>query len=57
MINRQNYIDTAGILVVVIVYSVIAFLFDLLIRVVQRRVVRWSESDQGSAQVGSALGG
>lgn len=56
MINRQTYLDTAGILVIVILYSLIAFLFDLLIRFLQRKVLRWTERDQVSAHVGSVLG-
>lgn len=56
MINRQTYLDTAGILVIVILYSIIAFIFDLLIRSVQRRVLRWTDRDQTSSHIGSILG-
>lgn len=56
MINRQTYLDTAGILVIVILYSLIAFLFDLLIRFLQRKLLRWTERDQLSTHIGSVLG-
>ncbi len=56
MINRQTYLDTAGILVIVILYSIIAFLFDLLVRFLQRKVLRWTERDQLSTHIGSVLG-
>lgn len=56
MINRQTYLDTAGILVIVILYSIVAFLFDLLIRFFQRKMLRWTERDQLSTHIGSVLG-
>lgn len=56
MINRQNYLDTAGILVIVVLYSIIAFLFDLLIRFLQSKLLRWTERDQLSTHIGSVLG-
>lgn len=56
MLNRQTFLDTAGILVIVVIYSVIAFLFDTLIRLGQRRLLRWTGRNQLSSQVGSVLG-
>ncbi|MFI6289606.1 ABC transporter permease [Streptomyces sp. NPDC051018] len=56
MINRQNYLDTAGIIVIVVIYGVIAYLVDVLIRIGQRRLLRWTERDQMAAPVGSVLG-
>lgn len=56
MLNRQTFLDTAGILVLVVIYSLIAFLFDTLIRIGQRRLLRWTGRNQLSSQVGSVLG-
>ncbi|MDT0196476.1 ABC transporter permease [Arthrobacter sp. AB6] len=56
MLNRQTFLDTAGILNLVVIYSLIALLFDFLIRSVQRRILRWTERDQMSSHVGSVLG-
>lgn len=56
MLNRQTYLDTAGILVIVVIYSIIALLFDLLIQFAQRRLLRWTERSQLSSHVGSVLG-
>ncbi|MFJ4175213.1 ABC transporter permease [Microbacterium sp. NPDC089696] len=56
MLNRQTFLDTAGILVIVVIYSLIAFLFDTLIRIGQRRLLRWTGRNQLSSQVGSVLG-
>lgn len=56
MLNRQTFLDTAGILVIVVIYSLIAFLFDTLIRIGQQRLLRWTGRNQLSSQVGSVLG-
>lgn len=46
MIVRQQYLDTAGILVVVVVYSLLALLLDRAIVVTQRPLTRWTHRDQ-----------
>ena len=43
MIVRQIYLDTAGIIVIVLIYSTLALLFDQLIRKVEKRLTRWTE--------------
>jgi ABC-type nitrate/sulfonate/bicarbonate transport system permease component len=57
MINRQSYLDTAGILVVVLIYSCLALLLDRIIRLVELRMLRWTSRDAGEGQVASVLGG
>lgn len=43
MIIQQMYLNTAGILVVVIIYSVMAIIMDQIIRFVESRLTRWTE--------------
>lgn len=56
MITRETYLDTAGILVLVIIYAIIAFLFDLIVQFLQRRGLKWTERGQLSSHIGSVLG-
>lgn len=43
MIVQQMYLNTPGILVIVVIYSCLAVLFDQLIARVEQRVTRWTE--------------
>jgi ABC-type nitrate/sulfonate/bicarbonate transport system permease component len=45
MIVRQQYLDTAGILAVVVVYSTLALLLDRAIVIAQRPLTRWTHRD------------
>ncbi|GAB3582865.1 ABC transporter permease [Amycolatopsis endophytica] len=56
IINRQNYLDTAGIVVLVVVYAIIAYLVDLLIRLGQGRLLRWTDRGSAASSVSSVLG-
>lgn len=42
MIVRQTYLDTAGILVIVLIYSVLALTLDLVIRYAEAPLTRWT---------------
>jgi len=43
MIVRQIYLDTAGIIAIIIIYSILAITFDQIIRIVEARLTRWTE--------------
>lgn len=45
MIVRQQYLDTAGIIVVVLIYSLLALALDILIRNAERPFTRWTERE------------
>lgn len=56
MINRQSYLDTAGILLIVLIYSLLALFFDTLIRLLEGRITRWTERRPRAGAVGALLG-
>jgi ABC-type nitrate/sulfonate/bicarbonate transport system permease component len=56
MIIRQAYLDTAGIVVVVLIYSCLALVLDWIIRKLQERLLRWTERERRSGLVGSIVG-
>ncbi|MCD6317942.1 ABC transporter permease [Candidatus Aerophobetes bacterium] len=43
MIVQQIYLNTAGIIAIVIIYSLLAISFDQIIRKIESRVTRWTE--------------
>ena len=43
MIVQQNYLKTDGLIAIVIIYSVIAFIFDRILCVVERKLTYWTE--------------
>ena len=43
MVIQQNYLNTPQIIVVVIIYAVMAILFDKLIQFVQRKLTYWTD--------------
>ena len=45
MIVRQMYLDTPSIIAVVLIYSVLAIILDQIIRVIERRITRWTERE------------
>jgi len=51
MIVQQQYLKTDGILAVVILYSILAYLLDMLIAFLERRLTVWTE--RRSKQAGS----
>lgn len=52
MIVQQQYLKTAGILAIVIIYSVLAFLLDRVIAFAERRVTGWTERRAEKAALG-----
>lgn len=56
MINRQSYLDTAGIMVIVIIYSLLALTLDRIISYGERRFLRWTERRPGTGMVASLTG-
>lgn len=48
MIMQQVYLNTAGIIAIVIVYSFLAITLDKLIQVLQDRLTRWTERSEVS---------
>lgn len=46
MIVRQMYLDTPAIIAVVLVYSVLAIILDQIIRVIERRLTKWTEREK-----------
>ena len=56
MIIRQQYLDTASLLLIVIIYSVLAVGFDYLIRLSSRPALRWTERGSRTGVVASIVG-
>jgi ABC-type nitrate/sulfonate/bicarbonate transport system permease component len=56
IILQQTFLRTAGILVLVIVYSSLALLFDSLLRRLEARLTRWTERRSAVGVVGSLIG-
>ncbi len=56
IILQQTFLRTAGILMLVIVYSVLAVIFDILLRAVEARVTRWTERRVVRGAVGAIVG-
>lgn len=43
MVVQQVYLNTSGIVLIVIIYSILAILLDKLIQLVQNRLTRWTD--------------
>ena len=56
IILQQTYLRTAGIILLVIVYSILAVITDVLIAMVEARVTRWTERRAGVGVVASIVG-
>jgi ABC-type nitrate/sulfonate/bicarbonate transport system permease component len=50
MIVQQNYLKTDGIIAIVIVYSVIAFILDRVLSAAERRLTYWTERRVGGKE-------
>ena len=48
MIVRQMYLDTPAIIAVVLIYSFLAIILDQIIRMIERRLTRWTEREKMS---------
>jgi ABC-type nitrate/sulfonate/bicarbonate transport system permease component len=56
IIIQQIYLRTAGIILLVIVYSILAVITDTLIAMLEARVTRWTERRAGIGVVASIVG-
>jgi ABC-type nitrate/sulfonate/bicarbonate transport system permease component len=56
IIIQQIYLRTAGIVTLVIIYSLLAVTFDTIIQMVERYVTRWTERRVSRGVVGSIVG-
>ena len=56
MIVRTTYLDTAGIVVIVLIYSICALVLDFIIRTIANRIVRWTDRSVRSGVVASIVG-
>jgi ABC-type nitrate/sulfonate/bicarbonate transport system permease component len=56
IILQQTYLRTAGILLLVIIYSILAVLMDFLIAKIERRITRWTERRSSVGVVASIVG-
>jgi ABC-type nitrate/sulfonate/bicarbonate transport system permease component len=52
MMTREQYLDTAGILVVVLLYGLLAMLLDRVIVLLERPLTAWTTREQQSAEAG-----
>jgi ABC-type nitrate/sulfonate/bicarbonate transport system permease component len=57
MMVREQYIDTAGILTVVILYGILAGVFDRLLVLVERPLTQWTTRGDDADATDAALGG
>ena len=51
MIVRESYLDTAGILDIVLTYAVLAYLADRLLQLGFRRLTKWTERESGTVRM------
>lgn len=57
MILREQYLDTAGIVLIVLIYSLLALALDSIIRIAERPLTRWSERSVRGGIAAAILGG
>jgi ABC-type nitrate/sulfonate/bicarbonate transport system permease component len=56
IVLQQTYLRTAGIILLVIVYSVLAYITDLIIAAIEARITRWTERRASTGVVASIVG-
>ncbi len=56
IILQQTFLRTAGILMLVIIYSVLAVIFDTLLSSIEARVTHWTERRAVRGAVGAVIG-
>lgn len=56
IIMQQTYLRTAGIIMLVMVYSLLAVIMDTLIATIERRITRWTERRTSIGVVASIVG-
>jgi ABC-type nitrate/sulfonate/bicarbonate transport system permease component len=56
MIIRGSYLDTAGVVLIVLIFGVLAIAFDQTIKAIFQRATRWSPRESGAGIVSDMLG-
>src|SRR5262249_40254826 len=56
MIVQETYLNTAGIMVIVLIYSLLALGLDTIIRLAERPITRWTERGVRTGVVAGILG-
>lgn len=56
MIVRQQYLDTSGIILICLIYSVLALLLDYIIRRLEAPLTRWTDRSAATGAVASVVG-
>ena len=56
IIIRQQYLDTPGIMLIVIIFSILAMGLDLIIRAVERPITKWTERSTRRGIVAAVVG-
>lgn len=56
IILQQTYLRTAGILLLVLIYSLLAVIMDLIIALIEKRITRWTERRSSIGVVASIVG-
>ncbi len=56
IILQQTFLRTAGILILVVIYSILALVFDTIISAIESRVTRWTERRAVRGAVGAIVG-
>lgn len=46
MIVQQMYLNTPGIMAIILVYSVLAIVLDQIIKRIEKRITKWTERSQ-----------
>jgi ABC-type nitrate/sulfonate/bicarbonate transport system permease component len=57
IILQQTYLRTAGIVILVVIYSILAVLLDTLIAALEKRLTPWTERRSSIGAVASIVGG
>ncbi len=57
MIVREQSLDTAGIILIVLIFCALAIVADRVVQIVARRLTRWTEREGETALVRNMLGG
>jgi ABC-type nitrate/sulfonate/bicarbonate transport system permease component len=56
IILQQTYLRTSGIILLVIVYSILAYITDMAIAFIEARITRWTERRTSGGIVASIIG-
>ena len=56
MLVRNVYLDTAGVVLIVLIFAFMAVVSDYIIRVITRRATRWSPRGEGTGIAGELIG-